>query len=50
MTFLNVNRLLTHIDEIRIFIHINPKIDSLAINETKIDEYVADHEMTILGF
>ena len=44
---LNINKLTTHIDELRIFLAHN-KIDILSINETKLNETISDNEVNIL--
>ena len=41
---LNINSLLRHIDELRMTIT-NLEVDVLAINETKVDNYVTDREI-----
>ena len=46
---LNVNSLLKHIDEIKHILSIS-QIDFLAINESKIDDFVSDNEIQILGY
>ena len=46
---LNVNNLLKHIDEIRIFLSDNP-FDILAINESKIDSSIRDFEIHINNY
>ena len=46
---LNVNSLLKHIDEIRHILSIS-QIDFLAINESKIDDFVSDNEIQISGY
>ena len=45
---LNINKLTTHIDELRIFLAHN-EIDILSINETKLNETISD-EVNILGY
>ena len=42
MASLNINSLLTHIDELRVFMP-NSKIYILSTNETKLDSTVDDH-------
>ena len=46
---LNINSLLSHIDELRVFMH-DSKIDILSINETKLDSTVHDSDVYIPGF
>ena len=46
---LNVNKLSTHIDELKILLGENP-IDVLAINETKLDDSIIDNEVYIPGY
>ena len=46
---LNINSLLSHIDELRVFLH-DSKIDILSINETKLDSTVHDSDVYIPGF
>ena len=46
---LNVNSLLAHIDELRIFLT-TAKIDILALNETKIDSGISNNKIAISGF
>ena len=46
---LNINSLVAHIDELRIFIT-NTKIGILCINETKLDQTISDHEVCLPGF
>ena len=46
---LNINKLITHIDELRILLAHN-EIDILSINETKLNETIADNEVNILGY
>ena len=46
---LNINSLLAHIDDIRVFRSYS-KIDVLAINETKLDSSVHDNEILLPGF
>ena len=49
MACLNINSLIAHIDELRIFICSN-KIDILCINETKLDLTISDQEVCLPGF
>lgn len=49
MGALNVNGLLTHIDELKIFMCDKP-FDILAINETKLDKNISDAQINIPGY
>ena len=49
MAALNINRLTTHIDELRLFIA-QEKIDILALNETKLDDLVGNNDIYIPGY
>ena len=49
MASLNINSLLAHIDDLRVFIE-NSNIDILAINETKLDSSVDDDQVYLTGF
>ena len=49
MAALNINRLTTHIDELRLFIA-QEKIDILAINETELDDLVGNNDIYIPGY
>ena len=49
MKSLNINGLLAHIDELRVFLTM-AKIDILAINEKKIDSSISNNEIHISGF
>ena len=49
MANLNINSLVRHIDELRIFMS-STKIDILCINETKCDSSISDHEVCLPGF
>lgn len=49
MASLNINSLIAHIDELRVYININ-KIDIMCINETKLDSSVKDHEVCLPGY
>ena len=49
MASLNINSLLAHIDELRVFMS-NNKLDVLAINETKLDDSISDVELNIYGY
>ena len=46
---LNINSLVAHIDELRIFLD-STKIDIICINETKLDQNIADHEVCLPGY
>ena len=46
---LNIFKLTTHIDELRIFLA-NNDIDIISINETKLDEVISDNEVSIPGY
>ena len=48
MASLNINSLLAHIEELRIFM-IEADIDIISINETKLDSLINDNEVYILG-
>ena len=45
MALLNINSLLAHIDDLKIFVT-NSTIDTLAINETKLDSSISDSEIS----
>ena len=45
---LNINKLITHIDQLRILLAHN-EIDILSINETKLNETINDNEVNIPG-
>ena len=49
MASLNINSLLAHIDDLRIFVT-DSKIEILAINETKLDSSIGDSEISLPGF
>ena len=49
MTGLNINSLVKHIDELRLFIS-DKKIDILAINEAKLNDTISDNEIYLPGF
>ena len=49
MAALNINRLTTHIDELRLFTT-QEKIDILAINETKLDDLVGKNDIYVPGY
>ena len=46
---LNIDKLTTHLDELKIFL-VSNDIDVLAINETKLNEYITDNEVSISGY
>jgi hypothetical protein len=46
MASLNINSLLAHIDEFRVFTN-ESDIDSISINETKLDSSIKDNEVYI---
>ena len=46
---LNINSLIAHIDELRIFIS-DAKIDILCVNETKLDPSINDREVYLAGY
>ena len=46
---LNINKLTTHIDELRILLAYN-EIDILSVSETKLDETTTDNEVKIPGY
>ena len=50
MACLNINSLLGHIDQLRLFLSTNEKTDILVINETKLDQTVHDNEIYLPGF
>jgi exonuclease III len=49
MACLNINSLVAHIDQLRIFLSTH-KIDILAINETKLDSTITSNEIHISGY
>ena len=49
VTYLNINSLLKHIDELRVLM-LNNSLDILAMNESKINESISDDEISISGF
>ena len=49
MASLNINSLLAHTDDLKVFIE-NFNIDILAINETKLDFSVDDDQVYLTGF
>ena len=46
---LNINKLITHIDQLRILL-LHNEIDILSINETKLNETISDNEINISGY
>ena len=46
---LNINKLITHIDQLRILLAHNEK-DILSINETKLNETISDNGVNISGY
>ncbi|CAH3157630.1 unnamed protein product [Porites lobata] len=46
---LNINKLITHIDQLRILLA-RKEIDILSINETKLNETISDNEVNISGY
>ena len=49
MTSLNINSLLAHIHELRVYMN-SSKIDALTINETKLDSTIENSEIYLPGF
>lgn len=49
MASLNINSLIAHIEELRVFIDCT-KIDILMINETKLDQHIKDNEIHLPGY
>ena len=49
MVSLNINSLLAHIDEFRVFMN-ESDIDIISINETKLDSTINDNEVYIPGY
>ena len=49
MAMININRLVAHIDDLRISMS-NLRIDVLAINETELNTSVHDREVDLAGF
>ena len=49
MASLNINSLLAHIDEFRVFMN-ESDIDIISINETKFDSSIKDNEVYIPGY
>jgi exonuclease III len=49
MASLNINSLLAHIDELRVYMNTS-KIDVLTINETKLDSTIENSEIHLPGF
>ena len=50
MACLNINGLLCHINNLRLFLESHKEIDILAINETKIDQSIHDREIFLSGY
>ena len=50
MACLNINSLISHIDDLRIFMSQSKGIDILAINETKLDSTIKDNEVHLPGY
>ena len=50
MACLNINSLVSHIDDLRIFMSQSKGIDILAINETKLDSTIQDNEVHLPGY
>ena len=50
MACLNINSLVSHIDDLRIFMSQSKGIDILAINETKLDSTIKDNEVHLPGY
>ena len=50
MACLNINSLVSHIDDLRIFMSQSKGIDILAINETKLDSAIKVNEVHIPGY
>ena len=50
MACLNINSLVSHIDDLRIFMSQSMGIDNLAINETKLDSTIKDNEIHLPGY
>ena len=46
---LNINSLVAHIDELRIFLD-STKIDIICVNATKLDQTIAGHEICLPGY
>ena len=49
MASLNINSLLAHIDEFRVFMN-DSDIDIISINETKLDHSINDNEVYLPGY
>ena len=49
ITCLNLNSLLAHIDELKVFAS-NQKLDIIAINQTKLDNTIHDNEIYLPGY
>ena len=50
MACLNINSLVSHIDDLRVFMSQLKDIDILAINETKLDATIKDGEVHLPGY
>ena len=50
MACLNINSLVSHIDDLRVFMSHFKDIDILAINETKLDATIKDGELHLPGY
>ena len=50
MACLNINSLVSHIDDLRVFMSQSKGIDILAINETKLDSTIKDNEVHLPGY
>ena len=50
MACLNINSLVSHIDDLRVFMSQFKDIDILAINETKLDATIKDGEVHLPGY
>ena len=49
MACLNITSLSKHIDELRVLLQ-NNSLDLLAINETRLNQIIADNEISISGY
>ena len=49
MACLNINSLLAHINELKVFVS-NQNLDIIAINETKLDNTIHDNEIYLPGY
>ena len=50
MACLNINSLLAHIDDLRVYMSDSKEIDILAINETKLDPTIRDEEVYVPNY